>query len=1154
MLGAEENAALRSRGARVEVTCDIPKPLNDRWHKAGELINDSKPAGPIINDLTSARITVHFPVPLSITQVGLLSADYRDGFAMAKDITILVPGADPVSATLVQDTKQVQFFPCSGKADVVTIEVKSVYPPKDEKADQKRVYGALNQVQVMVAEDLDALFAIPASYARQQPTYIMRTPNLDPQAAVPVVGTPRRATGHPCTIWDSQDIAEIKEQIRTEPKAKRAYDGIVAFCEKAVADRMAVPDDPDNGDNPKVANQHNAVAVGIANLGIGYALSGNEAYAQEAKRLLLELAARYEGWPIHQHPKFRHDAAKWSWQRLGEAIWIIPAAWGYDLIYNSPSVTDAEKETIEGQFIMPCAQDIMRSSSIIRAATNWSAVCCAGVMMAARVCGDQELYEKTYMGLTRNMEEKKGGIFYHIDNGIDDDGMWAEGAIGYQFMAMRGLLVMAEVLWHDGIDVYGYRDSRLKLVFDSPIWFCYPGGTSSPAIHDSGSASLFGRDAHLYQYARRRYADNTYNAILRNVEPSLESVYNLFLPAFDFRPVDAADLPDVPSILFPGVGFATARMGAGEDSKYLFMDFGPNRSHGHPDKLNFNLFALGQELFADAGSAWYSLDIYRQYYSHSLAHNTITANGMNQIMTGGQLEAYGSLGDLAIMRASCDSAIPACALDRTLVMFGDRLYDIYMVKSGMPYTLDLPYHSHGTLEQSVATEAWADYPADKPGYAYFSEPLAAATDSDWQCAWNVPKGQVRMRVMGEPGTHVVFATTPKGGSKLGTAMIRRRTGETVFGSAIETVATGKSATVKSVRRLAAGSGGYALVSDLVDGGQEAVMSNFSGGPCEFGDWSTDARVAAVQVRDGGLVGVYMAGGSKIDGPGVSILAATPSLVAGRTVKDGLFQLANQGGVATELTLSGLAVPDAVFAMDRAGARGGKVAVASVGTGIRFVADAYTTYELARGDQPTVAEYEAEIRREKVEAMIREEKRQRQELSVVADAQAEKAREAAVPDGFRLIVQAESVADEGGGKVNTTTNKVGSVGAAFSGWDSPNHWLEYEVEVPQDGYYQLALKYCREGGPTTRSLQVDGAYPHPSFAKLEMPGTGGWSNGTDNWQYYRLEWPLLGRPYLVRLTKGTHRIRLNNVSGGGVNLDYLAILAPHVALDRESIED
>ena len=166
------------------------------------------------------------------------------------------------------------------------------------------------------------------------------------------------------------------------------------MIEKAIV----VPDEPDLGTNPKVEAVHTAVAQGIANLGIAYVLSGEEKYAQECKRLLLGMAEKYESYPIHSHPKFTHDKSKWSWQRLGDAIWLIPAAWGYDLIKSSDVLTDAERADIENRFIMPCVKQIMSSSAIIGAPTNWSVICCAAVMIGAKACDNDEYYQRAMLG------------------------------------------------------------------------------------------------------------------------------------------------------------------------------------------------------------------------------------------------------------------------------------------------------------------------------------------------------------------------------------------------------------------------------------------------------------------------------------------------------------------------------------------------------------------------------------------------------------------------------------------------------------------------------------------------------------------------------------------------------------------------------------
>ncbi len=1150
---ADDNAALRSRGARISITsANKARPINARWNKPAKMLSAGKPAGPIIHQIHTAEITIHLALPLTVTQVGIQNGDYKGGFAMARDFTLEAPGQDAKSYTLTQNTKKVQFFPYSAKTDKITIKVTSKYPPKNGKKPNLD-YGTINCVKVLVKEDLKQLFAPPETYVRGLPTYSMRTPNLDPQGFTGVIGEPRKATGHPCTIWDKQDLARFKKEIATYPAAKDACNGIVAFAEKACTLNWNVPDKPDDGVDKKLGAMHNTIAVGIGNLGIAYALSGNEKFAAEARRLLLELADRFEGWPVHRHPKFRHDAAKWSWQRLNEAIWLIPSAWGYDLIRNSKSMTDADRKKIENHFIMPCVKSIMRSPGIITAPTNWSVVCNAGVMIGSRVCGNDNYYRKSIDGLTGKRGER-GGIFFHLDNGIDDDGMWAEGAIGYQFMAMRGLLVCAEILWRDGIDIYSYRNGRLKLVFDSPIWYCYPGGRRSSAVHDSGSADLFGRDAHLYQYAKQRYGDKTYNAILSKVSPTFESVYNLFLPAANFKPVDAADLPRVPSILFPGVGFTINRTGDGDDSKHLFLDYGPNRSHGHADKLNFTLFALGQELFADAGSAWYSTDIYRRYYPYSQAHNTVTANEMSQIKTGGKLEAYGTLGELAMVRASCDSAIPSVGLDRTMFMADGRLYDIFMVKSGIPFTFDLPYHSFGKLEQSIATEPWKSHPKDKVGYCYFSDTVAAKVDNDWQCSWVVKKGRLNMHYIGEPGSEVIFAKTPKGGSKLPTAMIRRKGKETIYAGAMDIVPTGRKDTIKRVRKLTARNQlGAGLVCDVAGGGEEILLTNFTGGKLKIGAFETDARVAFLRLAGGTLEAFYLAGGTVLAGGGVSVRSAMPTLVAYCEVKDGLAQLANQGKDDTALIITGISQADNVNTVDRRGKRTGSEAAGMNGTTLKLTAKAYTSYELTRGAQPTVVALAEKARRAKIEAQLAREKKEREAFMKLVDAQYADARKSGVPKDFVQLIEVDQLKNQSGGKVRFTTGKAATVGLAFSGWDNHNHALEYEFDIKQAGHYQVILKYCREGGPAKRSIEVNGRFPFDGAEAMEVAGTGGWSNGADNWRLFTIEWPLVNKPFLVKLNAGKNTIRLNNVGGGGVNLDYIAITAPFAEPTKDNLE-
>lgn len=93
------------------------------------------------------------------------------------------------------------------------------------------------------------------------------------------------------------------------------------------------------------------------------------------------------------------------------------------------------------------------------------------------------------------------------------------------------------------------------------------------------------------------------------------------------------------------------------------------------------------------------------------------------------------------------------------------------------------------------------------------------------------------------------------------------------------------------------------------------------------------------------------------------------------------------------------------------------------------------------------------------------------------------------------------------------------------WRTPGQWIEWEVEVPVDGLYELGFKnrqnYLR-GFSTVRSLTIDGELPFREAAELGFPYGSPW------------QMTVLGeskdRPYLFYLTQGKHRIRLEVALG------------------------
>ncbi len=91
------------------------------------------------------------------------------------------------------------------------------------------------------------------------------------------------------------------------------------------------------------------------------------------------------------------------------------------------------------------------------------------------------------------------------------------------------------------------------------------------------------------------------------------------------------------------------------------------------------------------------------------------------------------------------------------------------------------------------------------------------------------------------------------------------------------------------------------------------------------------------------------------------------------------------------------------------------------------------------------------------------------------------------------------------------------------WSDNGQWIEWEVEVPEDGLYQLGLRYRQnenKGQDSLRRLEVDGAVPFAEAAQIPFDYAIDWQSGffggNDPWQFY--------------LTAGVHRIRMEVVQG------------------------
>ncbi len=102
-------------------------------------------------------------------------------------------------------------------------------------------------------------------------------------------------------------------------------------------------------------------------------------------------------------------------------------------------------------------------------------------------------------------------------------------------------------------------------------------------------------------------------------------------------------------------------------------------------------------------------------------------------------------------------------------------------------------------------------------------------------------------------------------------------------------------------------------------------------------------------------------------------------------------------------------------------------------------------------------------------------------------------------------------------------RMNSIGG--NNWNQVGQWITWTVDVPQDGLYEIAVKYkqsIKQGVTVVRALEIDGQSPFQEAQELRF--------------YYENDWQIakLGsqdKPYLFYLSQGEHSLTMKVALGG-----------------------
>ena len=279
--------------------------------------------------------------------------------------------------------------------------------------------------------------------------------------AVPVC---EAGSSHPRLLLSAEDVELISQTSPLPPGFEIAVDQAKKDADRYLEDLPDVPVPKDAGGG-YTHEQHKRNSVTIQNAGFLYQITGNKAYVNLARDILLAYADMYPGLPEHPQQK-NQSPGKLFWQSLNEAVWLVTSIQGYDAIYAA--LSDAEKAEIEKNLLRPMVSFISdQAPQTFDRIHNHGTWAVAAVGMTGYVIGDENYVEKALYGLKR---DGNAGFMKQLDLLFSPDGFYSEGPY-YQRYALMPFLLFSKVIERNDPQrkIFEYRDGVLLKAVNTVI-------------------------------------------------------------------------------------------------------------------------------------------------------------------------------------------------------------------------------------------------------------------------------------------------------------------------------------------------------------------------------------------------------------------------------------------------------------------------------------------------------------------------------------------------------------------------------------------------------------------------------------------------------------------------------------------------------------
>lgn len=533
------------------------------------------------------------------------------------------------------------------------------------------------------------------------------------------------AQQHPATFFTKAEAAEVKKNISKYPLLKESYEDIKKDTDKWLGKDIDVPfpKDPAGG---YTHDKHKSNYMLMFNSGVLYNVTGDVKYATLVKEVLLKYAKLNP--TLKKHPQATSSSpGRIFWQALNDANWLVYAGMAYDLVYNS--IPAAERKIIEEGAFKPevdfVTKDLNSWFNLIHNHAVWA---CAGVGIVGIATNNKDYVD---MALYGSKKDGKSGFIALMDGLFSPDGYYTEGPY-YVRYALLPYYVFATALNNarPELKVFQHRNSILQKALEGGLQQTNTDGTFF-ALNDalkekdfttnelvtaiSVAWDVYGKDDALLYVAEKQ------NRVLLNkggVGIAAALAANKNIPAsFPYKTIEFTDGKNGDE-----GGVSILRNGTGKKLSTLIYKYTSHGlSHGHYDKLTYNLYDKGNEILSDYGAVRFIgveqkyggryLPETKSYAAQTIAHNTLVVDETSHF---GAKEAvaenfhsdklYSSINNKAVqvVIAKDDNAYKGIGLKRAVYMIqlpdGKKLLaDIFSAASATSHQYDLPFHYNGDL-------------------------------------------------------------------------------------------------------------------------------------------------------------------------------------------------------------------------------------------------------------------------------------------------------------------------------------------------------------------------------------------------------------------------------------------------------------------------